>query len=65
VEDVGIGRLNYRPLWQLTTFGVFTTPRGEPFNPNTDHGYWKRLLADAASVTAGSTTPGTPRPRCC
>ncbi len=24
-----------------------TTPRGEPVNPNTDHGYWKRLLADA------------------
>ena len=25
---------------------MFTTPRGEPVNPNTDHGYWKRLLAD-------------------
>ena len=33
-------------LWRESGY-VFTTPRGEPVNPNTDHGYWKRLLADA------------------
>ena len=26
---------------------VFTGLRGEPVNPNTDHGHWKRLLTDA------------------
>lgn len=31
-------------LWRGSGY-VFT--RGEPVNPNTDHGYWKRLLADA------------------
>jgi hypothetical protein len=31
---------------------VFTTRRGEPVNPSTDHGHWKRLLADAGLHTA-------------
>src|SRR4051794_2908553 len=26
---------------------VFTSPRGEPVNLNTDHGHWNRLLTDA------------------
>ena len=26
---------------------MFTTPVGEPINPNTDYHHWKRLLADA------------------
>jgi integrase len=26
---------------------VFTSPRGEPINPNTDYHHWKQLLVDA------------------
>ncbi len=33
-------------LWRDSGY-VFTTPRGEPVNPNTDYHHWKRLLADA------------------
>jgi integrase len=33
-------------LWRDSDY-VFTTPRGEPVNPNTDYQHWKRLLADA------------------
>jgi integrase len=33
-------------LWRDSGY-VFTTPLGEPVNPNTDYHHWKRLLADA------------------
>ena len=33
-------------LWRDSGY-VFTTPVGEPVNPNTDYHHWKRLLADA------------------
>jgi integrase len=33
-------------LWRESGY-VFTTPLGEPINPNTDYHHWKRLLADA------------------
>jgi integrase len=33
-------------LWRDSGY-VFTTPVGEPINPNTDYHHWKRLLADA------------------
>lgn len=33
-------------LWRESGY-VFTTPVGEPVNPNTDYHHWKRLLADA------------------
>ena len=39
-------RITSAQLWRDSDY-VFTTPRGEPVNPNTDHGHWKRLLADA------------------
>jgi len=53
-------------LWRDSGY-VFTTPVGEPVNPNTDYHHWKRLLADAGPVSgmAGSTTLGTRRRRCC
>jgi len=33
-------------LWRDSGY-VFTTPVGEPVNPNTDYHHWKRLLVDA------------------
>jgi integrase len=33
-------------LWRESGY-VFTTPLGEPVNPNTDYHHWKRLLGDA------------------
>lgn len=33
-------------LWRDRGY-VFTTPVGEPINPNTDYHHWKRLLTDA------------------
>jgi integrase len=33
-------------LWRESGH-VFTTPLGEPINPNTDYHHWKHLLADA------------------
>ena len=38
-------RITAVQLWQDSGY-VFTTPRGEPVNPNTYHGHWKRRLAD-------------------
>jgi len=39
-------RVTAAQLWRDSGY-VFTTPRGEPVNPNTDYHHWKRLLADA------------------
>ena len=33
-------------VWRDSDY-VFTTPVGEPTNPNTDYHHWRRLLADA------------------
>jgi integrase len=39
-------RVTAAQLWRDSGY-VFTTPLGEPVNPNTDYHHWKRLLADA------------------
>jgi integrase len=39
-------RIAAAQLWRDSGY-VFTTSRGEPVNPNTDHVHWKWLLADA------------------
>lgn len=39
-------RVTAAQLWRESGY-VFTTPLGEPVNPNTDYHHWKRLLADA------------------
>ncbi|HEX8761279.1 MAG TPA: integrase [Pseudonocardiaceae bacterium] len=50
---------------QLWTEGgwVFTTLTSGALNPRTDYDEWKRLLPRAGIRDAGSTMPGTRRPR--
>ncbi|MFF9350075.1 hypothetical protein [Streptomyces sp. NPDC014734] len=50
-----------RDLWTEKGY-VFTSPVGEPLNPNTDYHKWRELLR---SATAVSTTPATPWPPSC
>ncbi|MFR9804928.1 tyrosine-type recombinase/integrase [Pseudonocardia sp. RS010] len=45
-EEQAAERLTAGQLWRESGY-VFTTPVGEPVNPNTDYHHWKRLLADA------------------
>ena len=57
-------RVTAAQLWRDSGY-VFTTPRGEPVNPNTDHGTGSGGSPTPAFATAASTTPGIPRRRCC
>jgi integrase len=45
-EEQAVERLSAGQLWRESGY-VFTTPVGEPINPNTDYHHWKRLLGDA------------------
>ncbi|GAA1870935.1 site-specific integrase [Pseudonocardia ailaonensis] len=45
-EEQAAERLTAGQLWRDSGY-VFTTPVGEPVNPNTDYHHWKRLLAEA------------------
>jgi len=49
-------------LWRESGY-VFTTPLGEPVNPNTDYHHGKRLLADAGLRDARLTRQRRVDPR--
>lgn len=49
-------------LWRESGY-VFTTPLGEPVNPNTDYHHWKRLVADAGLRDARLTRQRRVGPR--
>jgi integrase len=59
----GKDRERARQLWRESGY-VFTSPTGQPLNPNSDYHRWKALLKKAGVRTPGYTMPGTPRRSC-